>query len=639
MRKILILGSPNVGKSTLFNSLTKSSEHTGNFHGVTVDKKRKVIKFNNQDYEFVDLPGIYSLKTFSCEEEVSKCEILKQKSDIVLLLDANNLRKNLYLALQLSELGINYQILINNYDYFVKFNNKINIEKLSKLLNKKINIINAKKIKINEFINLINPLENSKQTNFNYLNIYFEKINKKYNLNRQKLIKFYNNNCNFEDEENELISSVYEEIVSERYKAIDEIIEQSVMVDKDYIYGSNKLDKFLLNPVIMVPGFFLVFFLTIYLIFFSVGPFLSDGLNFVYTKILVEPVTNFLLLTTDNIWIIELISVGVFSSISTILLFIPELCLLYVFITILEDSGILARMCYVFDDFLSKIGLNGKAIYIMLLGLGCNTMSCMVCRNMSDRNMRKKTAILSPYISCMARLPIYIIIASTFFGKNSFFAITGLYILGFVLTCLMAYILNRKKLKTIDNSLLIEFPPIRNIDMKHVFSSAKTNAIDLFKRIFVIVLSVGVIIWILTHTMFNLQYTDNINDSVLFSLAQKISFIFKPIGLNNPGVVSALFVGLLAKELVLSTFSISNNVFSNQALKASLIIPTSVVNFNIASALSFLIFFSIYSPCLSNLAVIKKEIGVKSMWFSLISQLLIAYSLSFVVYNIFRFTI
>ena len=275
----------------------------------------------------------------------------------------------------------------------------------------------------------------------------------------------------------------------------------------------------------------------------------------------------------------------------------------------------------------------------MLLGLGCNTMSCMVCRNMSDKNMRKKTAILSPYISCMARLPIYVIVASTFFGKISYFVVTGLYVLGLVLTCVMAYILNKKKLRTEDNSLLLEFPPIRTIDFKHVLQTGKKNAIDMFKRIFITVLCVGVIIWILTHTMTNLQYTESINDSILFLIVEKFSFIFAPIGLNNPGIVSALIVGLLAKELVLSTFSISNNVFSNETLKASLLLPTSVINFNIASAVSFLIFFSIYSPCLSNLAVIKKEIGNKSMWFSLTSQLLIAYSLSFVVYNIFRFII
>ncbi|MBR1988475.1 MAG: ferrous iron transporter B, partial [Clostridia bacterium] len=305
-------------------------------------------------------------------------------------------------------------------------------------------------------------------------------------------------------------------------------------------------------------------------------------------------------------------------------------------ITLLEDSGLLARMCYVFDDFLTKIGLNGKAIYIMLLGLGCNTMSCMVCRNMSDKNMRKKTAIVSPYISCMARLPIYIIIASTFFGKHSYFVISALYLIGLILACLMSYILNRKKLKTVDNSLLVEFPPMRTIDIIHVVQSGKKNALDMFKRIFVTVLYVGVIIWILTHTMWNLKYTDIISDSVLFLVVEKIEFLFAPIGLNNAGIISALIVGLLAKELVLSTFSISNNVFSNKALKASLLLPTSVINFNFASAASFLIFFSIYSPCLSNLAVIKKEIGNKSMWFSLTSQLLIAYALSFVVFNLLK---
>lgn len=634
MNKILLLGNPNVGKTTLFNSLTKSSEHTGNFHGVTVEGKSKIVKYLDQEYEFVDLPGIYSLNTFSCEEEVSKNAVLKQNGHVFLIVDANSLRRNLYIAQQLNELEIDYQILINNYDYFKAKKNKINVEKLQKILNKNIYIINAKKIKLKEFINFIKPAKTSQLSTINYLDKYLIKIQEKLNLDKKKIISAFNGDfSNLNSIQISYIQTFFSDIIIYRYSVIDSAISECVFEAESYIYGESKLDKLLLKPWVMIPGFFLTLFVCVYLIFFLVGPILSDGLNIVYEKIVVQPIGNFLLLITDNVWIIELISGGVFSSVSTILMFIPQICLLFMFLTLLEESGLLARMCYIFDDFLTKLGLNGKAIYIQLLGLGCNTMSCMACRNMSDKNMRKKMAITGPYISCMARLPIYIIIASTFFGKMSYLIITGLYLLGIFLSCFVAYLLNRKKLKTIDNSLLLEFPPMRRIDIKHIMSTGRKNAIELFKRIFATVLMVGVIIWILSHTEFNLKYTDTINDSILFFFVEKIAFIFAPIGLNNAGVVSALVVGILAKELVLSTFSISNNVYSNSMLKESLLLSTSVINFSRNSAISFLIFFSIYAPCLSNLAVMKKEVGRKSMLFSLVSQLLIAYLLSFVVFN------
>ena len=290
-------------------------------------------------------------------------------------------------------------------------------------------------------------------------------------------------------------------------------------------------------------------------------------------------------------------------------------------------------MAYVFDDFLSYFGLNGKAVYIILMGLGCNTMSTVATRNMNSKNLRIKTAILNPYISCMARLPIYVIVASAFFGAKAYFVITGLYLLGLVVALVVAYILNKTILKSKSSELLLEFPPLRTLDCKHIFQVGKTNAWDMIKRIFGIVVSVGIIVWILSHTMFNLKYTDVITDSILFCLADKISFIFTPIGLNSAGVVCGLIVGIMAKELMVSTFSISNNVASTAALIASIVSSTSVVNFTVASASSFLVFSLLYCPCVSNLAVIKKEIGSFWMWFSIISQFTIAYMFSFVVYN------
>jgi len=635
MRKILLCGNPNVGKTTLFNSLTKSAEHTGNFHGVTVEEKSKIVRFENENYEIVDLPGLYSLNTFSYEEEVAKKMLLKQDSQILMLLDANTLRKNLYLCQQLNELGIDYKILINNYDFFKKNNkkeNKIDFNKLKNHLNKEIFNINAKNYKLNSEI--LKKRQKNEENSYKYLEKYINIIQNKYKIDKKTII-FALNGIFFDlnNDQIDFIKSLFPEIIKDRYNYIDEILVECLKVDKNFVYGRGKLDKYLLNPLVAILGFALTFFIGFYAIFFLIGPWISGLEEKFLTAILINPIMNFLYLTIDNVWLIEFVRNGVLGSIITVISFVPQVALLFIFLSILEDSGIISRMAYVFDDFLNFFGLNGKALYIMLLGLGCNTMSCTATRNMNDQNLKTKTALINPYISCMARLPVYVLIASAFFGKKSFFVVFGLYVLGLIIALLWSLVLNKTILKSKSNELLLEFPPLKGIDFKHIFQVGRVNAIDFFKRVFTVILSVGIIVWILTHTQFNLKYTENISQSVLFFLASKISFVFAPIGLNNAGIVCALIVGILAKELIVSTIAICNNTQSQKHLIASLLLPTSVINFTIPSAVSFLIFSLLYSPCASNLAVIKKETSKFYMWFSLISQFTIAYLMSFIVYQ------
>ncbi len=667
MYKVALIGNPNVGKSTLFNSLTKSSEHTGNFHGVTVEEKRKIIKFNNSEYEFIDLPGMYSLNYFSFEEKVARDIVVNEKAYRLVVVDANSIKRNLYLCLQLDELNLDYKILINNYDYFSKNKNTINIEKLSKLLSKDIEIINAKKIKLND-----NLLKNLKINN---------NFNKKIDENRNFSNNFQNFNKNLIHNNNEfnsdfkikpylidivnelksttnldiksiiyalngldiaidekyksIINKSIERAIKARYDYIDKVLSECVHFNRNYIYGSSKADKFLLNPFVMTIGFLALFLLSIYVIFFLLGPIISDALNLLLDKILYTPIMNLLYMNFDNLWLIEFVEGGVFSSFATVVSFLPQVVLLFIFLTLIEDSGIIARMAYVFDDTLSSFGLNGKAVYVMLMGIGCNTMSCMASRNMNGKNLKIKTAILNPFVSCMARLPVFVLIASAFFSKFAFLIISGLYILGIVLLLIIAKILNKTILPTKSSELLLEFPLLRAPDFKHILVVAKVNAIDMLKRVFTIVLSVGIIVWILTHTTFKLIYTDTITESILFKIADKIDFIFTPIGLNSAGIVLALIVGIFAKEMILSTFSICNNALDNASLMLSLSLATSVISFTSASALSFLIFSLIYAPCISTIAVIKAETGRFYMWLGIIGEFTIAYILSFIVYQAF----
>lgn len=642
MREILLIGNPNVGKSTLFNRLTKSSEHTGNFHGVTVEEKSKIVKTKTEEYKFVDLPGIYSLSVFSNEEEVSKDKILSKSFERILIVDANTIRRNLYLALELSELNLPFKIVINNYDYFLKRGNKLDVEKLNKNLGVVVKIVNAKKVKLKDFENELLQEKSQNLSKFHektlknakYLENFIKIIKNRTYLDEKTIIKAFNGIYeNLNKNDIKFIQSLLPEIIKARYDYIDEVLQNVLNLKENYVYGASKVDKFLLNPIVMILGFLLTFFLSIYVIFFLLGPWLSDELIGIINFIIINPIMNLLYSVTDNIWFLEFVSGGIFSSVITVLSFLPQVVLLYVFLTILEDSGLIARMCFVFDDFLSKLGLTGKSIYIMLLGLGCNTMATTATKNLNGKNLRIKSAILNPYISCMARLPIFVIIASAFFGSRAYFVVVGLYLLGLVVALIFAKILNKTILPTEAGELLLEFPPLKNIDLSHVMSSVKTNASDFTKRIFGVVVSVGMIVWILTHTASNFAFTEDITKSVLYLIAGKISFIFAPIGLNSPAIICALVVGIMAKELIVSIFSISNAVATIPELIVSLAVSTSVINFTAASALSFLVFTLLYSPCMSTIAVIKKDYGSFAMWFCLISSFTIAYMLSFIVYS------
>lgn len=630
MLKLQIIGNPNVGKSTLFNSLTKSTEHTGNFHGVTVETKSKTIKYENELIQITDLPGLYSLNTFSEEELVAKNEIIKSESKKLVIIDANSIRKNLYLCLQLCEMQIKFNIVINNYDYFSKHGNSIDISKLTKNLGK-VKIINAKKTKFDKSF-----LEEGKiNINVGYIDKYVTAVSQRLRVTKDQAIRIINGERKgLTSQDEKFLEKINTSLVAERYKRIDEILKDCLVMKRDFVYGLSKIDNFILNPIASIILFLTFFFASIYCIFFLIGPKLTDLLCMILDYIVVEPFMRVLYLTTDSLWVIGLFENGVFASINTILSFLPQVCLLFVFLTILEDSGLISRFAYSFDDLFSRIGLNGKAIYIMLLGFGCNTMSCMACRNMNNKTLKTKTAILNSYVSCMARLPLFVILASTYFGKKAYFVVVGIYLLGLIVAGIFGYILNKTILKTKENELLLEFAPLRHIDIKHVASQARINSWDLIKRVFSVVLCVGVIVFVLTHAKYNFVYTSDITDSILYNVSNKLCFILSPTGLNNAGIMLALSVGVMAKEIIVSTLSICNGATDINQLSNSLLCVTSLVYLTKAQALSLMIFSLLYAPCVSQLAVLKKEIGKGFVWMAVMCQIVTAFVLSTFVYKL-----
>lgn len=610
MCKVYIVGNPNSGKTTLFNSLTKSDEHVGNWHGVTVDKKSKIIKFKNQEkeYEIIDLPGIYSLNAFSYEENISINEITANKdAKILYLIDANNFKRSLLLALDLLLQNKNIKILINNYKYFQKNGGNIDVDYLKKILGCDIEIVDARKVKINqEFFNFT-----TRETAF---------------------IKTLKNEIDENGEKNQECLDKYEKIEI-LYKYILKISNNCTKT-ANKIYGYSKYDNTILKLSIFLPVFILTMFLIIYTTFFLIGPKISEMFVYLLQIFFQKPVMAILNLATKSKFVLALFEEGIFGACFSVLGFLPQICLMYLFLSILENSGIISRMAFLLDDLLQKIGLNGKIVYTMLMGFGCSTSASLTAKNMADKNSQIKASLLTPFMSCSAKLPIYTMIATAICGVNSIWLIFGLYILGIVVAIILATIFEKTILPSKNSQFVIEFPPLKYPTIFNVWLSMKSSCKQFIVKVFGIIFGISILLWILTNVNIKFEYVGDSSKSILYSFSSIISWIFKPIGLDNPNIICALLIGLVAKELILSSFAISNKVANLELLSTSLTVASSAVYFNFATGVSFLVFTLLYFPCVSNFGVLVKEVGLKYTMFGVSLQLISAYMISYLIYTL-----
>ncbi len=619
MRKVYIVGNPNSGKTTLFNSLTKSSEHTGNWHGVTVEKTSKIIKFKSNEYEIIDLPGIYSLNPFSLEENISINEINSSVDEQILyLLDANNFKRSMLLAINLLMLGKNIKILINNYNKFSKSGGEIDVKYLQRILGCEVEIIDAREIKLKEdFFSFKTTLTPFIKTLFNELN------SKQENMSNNSL----NNQCKNAQENKKYknIETVYKYILK---------IANNAIKNKNIIYGYGKFDKNMLKISIFLPIFILFIFGVIYLVFFLIGPIIGDLFLKLLQVIIQKPIMAILKASTNSRFVLALFEEGVFGACFGVLGFLPQICLMYIALTFFESSGLVSRMAFLLDDVLQKVGLNGKIVYSLLMGFGCSTTATLTTQNMVDKNSQIKSSLLISFISCSAKLPIYLTMVLALFSTLGVWVIFGLYLLGIVIAVLVAILLEKTILPTGKTNFIIEFPPLRFPKFFEIFNSVKSTCKQFLVKVFGVIFGASVLIWLLSNINIKFQYVGETSKSILYSFSTIISWLFKPIGLNNPNIICALLVGLVAKELILSSFAISNKVASVSMLAASLTVAGNPICFNIASGLSFLVFTLLYFPCISTFGVLLKQVGVKYTVVGCAMQLSVAYISSYVVYNI-----
>lgn len=581
-----LVGNQNCGKTTIFNEMTNMNQHVGNFPGVTVESKIGIVEKHN-DIQVIDLPGLYSLNTYTTEERVSKEYIINQKPDVLInVIDSMNLERNLYLTIQLKKIGIPIVIALNMLDELYKNNMKINIIELSKRLDIPIvPITNVNKKEINELINKTIELSFSKK------------------------------------EKNKVVNDQYEEEIIYRYKNIEKICSGIIQGKKENL---SSIDKILTNKYFGIPIFLTIMFIIFYLTFNVIGEYFSNLLN-IGLDIVTEDIENILINNNVNQLIQSLIIEGIITGIGSVLSFLPIIVTLYFFLSILEDSGYMTRIAFIMDKPLSKIGLSGRSIVPVLLGFGCSVPAILSIRTIKSEKEKKLTMMLIPFISCSAKIPIYAIFVSMFFHNYSAEVMILLYIIGITIGITITGIVNKICNIKNNNTFIMELPKYRIPTLKNTWMLMWNKSKEFLEKTFSIIFVTSIVIWILKTFDFSLTET-TIENSILAQLGKKISPIFNhPLGFYDWRIVTSLIVGISAKESIISTL----NILTNQTIASSL---QSI--FNISSAISFLIFVLLYTPCIATIAIIKKEFGNKTAIKIVIFQILIAYIISFVTYQL-----
>lgn len=577
-----LLGNPNVGKTTLFNQLTGSNQHVGNWAGVTVDKKEGYI---GKSIRIVDLPGIYAMDTYSNEERVSKDFLINGNVDVIInILDASNLNRNLYLTMQLKQFNKPIILVLNMIDAAEAKGLKIDFLALEKNLGVKVvPIIASKAVGIDD----IKTLLESK----NFFN------------------SLIDNNFQFQNEK-------------ETYIYIENILGKC-LVNKtgQSISISKKADKILLNKFLAYPLFMIIIYLIFQFTFSWIGQPLADLLDNGVNDYLMPFLSS--LLYNSSPWFKSLLVDGVVGGVGSVIVFLPVILTLFLCISFLEDSGYMARVAFIMDKIIRKMGLSGKAFIPLIIGFGCSVPGVMSARTLESEKDRKLTALLVPLMSCNARLPVYALFAAAFFKGKEVTVIGSLYLLGIIIAFLMGILFKNTLFKKDEEPFIIELPEYKLPEVKLLFKHTWEKGKGFLKKAGTVIFSVSIIVWVLSN--FNFNGMTDINSSFMAYIGKFISPVFKPLGFASWQNSVALLTGIMAKEVVVGTMGV---IYGSDL---TTILPKV---FSPLSAYSFLVFVLLYTPCISLIATMKKEYGSKMAIFSVLYQLVLAWIASFIVYNL-----
>lgn len=662
-----LAGNQNCGKTTLFNALTGSNQHVGNFPGVTVDQKMGDIK-GTKNCSVVDLPGIYSIRPYTQEEIVSRDFILDGKPDgIINIVDATNIERNLYLTLQLLELNLPMVVALNMMDEVRANGGTVDVKKLSESLGVPVIPISAAK---NEGVSELSdkmvyvaknrilpkridfcsdgPVHRCIHAVAHVIEDHARNISVPPRFCATKLIEgddeYFADRLELDKNERELIEHSIVEMEHDtgldrnaaladmRYTFIEKSVTQSVVKcnESREHKRSVKMDKVLTGKYTALPVFFGVMFLVFWLTFNVIGSRLSDLLS-----LGIDALTNLcdkgLTAYGINPVVHSLIIDGIFAGVGSVLSFLPIIVTLFFFLSILEDTGYMARVAFVMDKLLRKIGLSGRSFVPMLIGFGCSVPAIMSTRTLSSDRDRKMTILLTPYMSCSAKIPIYAVFTAAFFAKYRALVMIGLYVTGIVLGIIVALILKKTAFKGEPVPFVMELPNYRMPSPKSVFLLLWEKARDFLQRAFTVIFLATIIIWFLQSFDTRLNVVDDSADSLLAMVGKFIAPIFTPLGFGDWRAVTALISGFTAKEAVVSTLSVLMNTGTAEL---GTVLPSI---FSGLSAVSFLVFTLLYTPCVAAVATIKKELGSRAKTVGVVfMQCAVAYLAAFIVYSIGR---
>ncbi len=633
-----LAGNQNSGKTTLFNQLTGSNQHVGNFPGVTVDSKMGEIR-GEKGNTVVDLPGIYSIRPYTNEEIVTRSFILQEKPDgIINIVDATNIERNLYLTLQLLELHIPMVIALNMMDEVRGNGGTIDIAAMEEALGVPVVPISAAKNEgIEDLISSIRETASGrlypKVTDFcekgpvhrcihavsHQVEDHAERIGMSPRFAATKIVEGDTeiiDRLALSDNELDLMEHSIVEMEQDsgmdrnaalaamRYDFIEKICGQAVIKcreSREHI-RSMKIDSVLTNRYLAIPVFFLIMVVVFYLTFGLLGSFLSDLLSLGIDN-LSAVVDRALINYGINPVVESLVIDGIFTGVGSVLSFLPIIVILFFFLSILEDSGYMARIAFVMDRPLRKIGLSGKSFVSMLIGFGCSVPAVMSTRTLSSERDKKMTILLIPFISCSAKIPIYALFAAAFFAKRTALVMMGLYVFGILVGLLCAMVLKRTAFRGSSMPFMMELPNYRFPSAKSVMLLMWDKAKDFVQRAFTIIFVATLLIWFLQTFDTRFNVVSDSGESMLAMIGKWIAPLFGPLGFNDWRATTALISGFTAKEAVVSTLGVlTGSTMVNLSETLGQI-------FTPVSAVSFLVFTLLYTPCVAAVATIRRELG------------------------------
>ena len=662
-----LVGNQNCGKTTLFNALTGSNQHVGNFPGVTVEQKSGEVR-GVKNCSVVDLPGIYSLRPYTQEEIVSRDFIINQKPDCIInIIDATNIERNLYLTLQLLELRVPTVIALNMMDEVYANGGTVDVQQLSRLIGVPVVPISAVKGEgVSELIDRVvdtarkkalpgvtdfcaddSPVHRCIHAVIHLIQDHADRLGVSSRFCTAKLIEGdpeLADRLELDENERELLEHCIVQMESEsgldrnaaladmRYSFIEGVVSKTVVKchESREHARSVRMDRVLTGKYTAIPTFLAIMFLIFYLTFNVIGSALSDWLS-LGIDALTDLVDRGLTAYGINPVVHSLVIDGIFAGVGSVLSFLPIIVTLFFFLSILEDTGYMARVAFVMDRPLRKLGLSGRSFVPMLIGFGCSVPAIMATRTVSSDRDRKMTILLTPYMSCSAKIPIYAVFAAAFFPQNRGLAMICLYALGIVMGIIVALILKSTAFRGQPVPFVMELPNYRMPSLKSVGLLLWEKAKDFLERAFTVIFMATVLIWFLQTFDTRLNVVADSADSLLALIGQLIAPVFRPLGFADWRMVTALISGFTAKEAVVSTLAVllGTNVANLSSALGSV--------FNPITAVSFLVFTLLYTPCVAAVATIRRELGsaVKTIGV-VIMQCSVAWLTAFVIYNVIR---